>query len=242
MKWKLTTMLIVCLFLVSESYAQDKKKSKKIILSGIVIDNEHNPVQNATVFFDGKNTNVKSDEQGKFRVKIKPSVKTIVVFSLFNGVKELEYQGQEEILFILDNTNQVVQHPLNAPKAEEEKDLVNVGYGIADKRDLTTSVGEVSKQRMQSARHYSNIYEMIKGEVPGVSVNGNSIIIRGESSLKLSNEPLYVVNGSPTSSISDISPSDVKSISILKGASAAIYGSRGANGVILIVLKSGEDK
>ena len=77
---------------------------------------------------------------------------------------------------------------------------------------------------------------MIRGEVPGVQVNGTSIIIQGASSLTLSTEPLFVVDGIVVNSIDYISPISVKSIEILKGSAASIYGSRGANGVILIRL------
>jgi len=83
---------------------------------------------------------------------------------------------------------------------------------------------------------YRNIYDMIRGEVAGVQVMGNSIRIQGVGSLNLSTEPLYVVDGMVVSSIAEIQPYNVKSIEILKGSSASIYGSRGANGVILIKL------
>ena len=81
---------------------------------------------------------------------------------------------------------------------------------------------------------------MIKGQVPSVEVSGKSIRIQGFSSLG-STEPLFVVDGIVSSSIDDIPPSQVKSIEVLKGSSAAIYGSRGANGVILIRLISASD-
>jgi TonB-dependent SusC/RagA subfamily outer membrane receptor len=82
---------------------------------------------------------------------------------------------------------------------------------------------------------------MIRGEVPGVQVSGTSIRIQGASSLMLSTEPLFVVDGMVVNSIGDIQPFTVKSIEILKGSSAAIYGSRGANGVILINLVGAGD-
>jgi len=83
---------------------------------------------------------------------------------------------------------------------------------------------------------------MIRGEVPGVQVNGNQIVIRGQSSINLTNEPLFVVDGVVVSSIENISPRQVKSISILKGPDASIYGSRSAGGVLLIDLKGGSDR
>jgi len=241
MKRKLTLILILSLFILGNNYAQNKKKHKKVTLNAIVLDEEKNPVENASVFIDGKNCGTKSDAEGHFKIKVKPSVKTITVFTLFNGAVEYTYDGEEEITFVLSIDNSVHQDPLNEPTRVEEE-IVNVGYGTSSKRKLTTSVGEVNQRRFKNAQHYATIFDMIKGEVAGVVVNGSSITIRGLSSLTLSNEPLYVVNGSPVSSISDISPMDVKSISVLKGSSAAIYGSRGANGVILIKLKSASDK
>ncbi|MCD6179048.1 MAG: TonB-dependent receptor plug domain-containing protein [Bacteroidales bacterium] len=241
MKYKLIILLFISAFIVEGVNAQSKKKSKKIVLKALVVDMENNPIRNATVFVDGKKTNIKSDDDGRFQLKVKRDVKTITVFTLFNGVDELEYKGQEKVKFVLSSENLVQKNRLNTSE-EDESDLVNVGYGNTHKRNLTNSVGEVDKEQLKNAHFYSNIYDMIKGEVSGVVVNGQSITIRGKSSLTQSSEPLYVVNGSPAYSISDISPNDVKSISILKGASAAIYGSRGANGVIVIVLKTANDR
>ncbi len=240
MKSKLTIFLLISLFIVSGTYAQNKKQGKKIVLKGLVVDAENTPIQFASVFVDGKNCNIQSDANGRFRMKIKPTAESITVFTLFNGVEEIAYQGEEEMTFVLTSSDMVQQDPLNKSD-KEESDLINVGYGTAHKSSITTSVGEVNKSRFKNTQHYINIYDMIKGEVPGVVVSGTNITIRGISSITLSSQPLFVVNGSPTTNITDISPNDVKSISVLKGAAAAIYGSRGTNGVILITLKSAND-
>lgn len=241
MKSKLTFLLLISLFIVGSANAQSKKKKKKVILKALVIDTENRPIQNASIFVDGKKSSVKSDVNGRFQLKLKRTAKTITVFTLFNGAAELKYQGQKEITFILIPRNAVQQDPLNTP-SREDNDLVDIGYGKAKKRNLSTSVGEVNKEHLKNAFHYISIYDMIKGEVTGVVVNGESITIRGISSINFSNQPLFVVDGVPTSNISNLSPNDVKSISVLKGASAAIYGSRGANGVIVIRLKTGKDR
>lgn len=240
MKNKLTILLLISLFIINGSYAQSNKRSKKLTLKGLVLDTENNPVQNASIFIDGKKSSKVSDAEGRFEIKFKPSVKTITVFTLFQGVIEVAYQGEEELTFVLSSANITFEDPLNNV-VFEESDLTDVGYGNASKKNLTSSVGEVNKSRLKESHYYANIYDMIKGEVPGVVVNGNNIVIRGLSSINMSSEPLYVVDGSPVSSIANISPNDVKSISVLKGASAAIYGSRGANGVILIKLKTAND-
>lgn len=240
MKYKVYLLLIITVFLINFSFAQEKKQSKKVILSALVIDTENNPIQNATIFVDGKKASVVTDAEGRFKLKLKRNTKSISIFTLFNGVAETTYSGQEELTFVLGPSTGVVNDPLNEA-TKEEYELVDVGYGKTKKRNLATSAGNVSKEHLKNARHYNSIYDMIKGEVPGVVVSGQSITIRGKSSINMSSEALLVVNGTATSSISDISPNDVKSISVLKGASAAIYGSRGANGVIIITLKTGKD-
>jgi TonB-dependent SusC/RagA subfamily outer membrane receptor len=78
---------------------------------------------------------------------------------------------------------------------------------------------------------------MLRGEIPGVEVVGHSITIRGASTATMNTEPLFVVDGTPVMSIENILPQEVKSIDVLKGSAASIYGTRGTNGVILITLK-----
>jgi len=119
--------------------------------------------------------------------------------------------------------------------SKEQANAVNIGYGSSDTKDLSTAVSKVDTS---NAAQYKTIYEMIEGRCAGVEVSGERVIIRGMGTVNGSSDPLFVVNGVPTDDISYINPNDVKSISVLKDAgSCAIYGSRGANGVILIDLK-----
>lgn len=119
----------------------------------------------------------------------------------------------------------------------EMEDPVNVGYTTVDRKNLTTSVSVVKTEN--SLTPYRNIYEMIQGRCAGVDVDGTKVTIRGVNSINSSTDPLFVVDGVPQSGgVSWISPNDVQSITVLKdAASCAIYGSQGANGVILIDLK-----
>ncbi len=119
--------------------------------------------------------------------------------------------------------------------------MVNIGYGKVKKKDLTTPTGQIDG-REHKYDSYTNIYDMIRGEVPGVQVIGTQVLIRGTSSINSSNDPLLVVDGMSVSSIDNISPREVKSISVLKGSDAAIYGTRAAGGVILIDLKGASDR
>lgn len=113
-----------------------------------------------------------------------------------------------------------------------DEELVDTGYGKIRKKDSTSSVSSLD---VKQGSGYSDIYEYIKGRVAGVEVNGTSISIRGVRSITGSNEPLILVDGVETSDISGISPDMVERIEVLKDASStALYGFRGANGVILI--------
>jgi len=124
---------------------------------------------------------------------------------------------------------------LKGKTAPEDEEYINIGYGKVKKKNTATSVSSLDVKRGSG---YTNIYEYIKGRFAGVEVVGTTIRIRGERSLLGSNEPLILVDGMETSDISDISPDMVEKIDVLKDASStAIYGSRGANGVILITTR-----
>ncbi|MEP6731050.1 MAG: TonB-dependent receptor plug domain-containing protein [bacterium] len=128
----------------------------------------------------------------------------------------------------------------------EPKDGVDVGYGSQTKRDVATAVDRVEGDKLMEASPRT-VSDMLVGRFAGVDVyqlanGGTSIRIRGSRSLKAEQEPLIVVDGMPqhngTTSLSDLDPHDIKSIEVLKDAAAAsVYGSRGANGVILISTK-----
>lgn len=123
----------------------------------------------------------------------------------------------------------------------EENVQLAIGYGYITK-DKATHAYSYMNNKQENFCSYSNIFELINGKCPGVRVMNESnypgseqeIIIRGKNSVNLSSCALYVVDGIVVSHIAEISPCDVKSISFLKDASASIYGSRGANGVVLI--------
>ena len=119
----------------------------------------------------------------------------------------------------------------------ENEEAVEMGYGSIPKSRNTYAASNV-RINENEFESYSNIYEYIRGRVPGVQVNrDNTIVIRGVSTINSSTEPLYIVDGVEVPDISYISPKDVKSISVLKDASSSIYGTRGGNGVIIITTK-----
>ena len=123
-----------------------------------------------------------------------------------------------------------------------------IGYGTVAKKDLTGSVSSVSAKQI-AAIPVSSASEALQGKMAGVSITTTEgspdadvkIRVRGGGSLSQDNSPLYIVDGFPVSSISDIAPTDIQSVDVLKDASAAIYGIGAADGVILVTTKKGKE-
>ncbi|HPI67741.1 MAG TPA: TonB-dependent receptor plug domain-containing protein [Bacteroidales bacterium] len=233
MKFRL--LLPVLFLFIAINDLPGQKAGKKVTISGIVVDINNNPVSEAFIMIDGKNTDKRTQNNGTYKIKTSTKSDTIGIFTFSTGVSEQPINNRTVINFVLGNSPGQDNNSGNTAG----EDLVNVGYGTVDKKDLTVPVNRIEGTD-KNFSNYSNIYEMIKGQVPSVEVSGKSIRIQGSSSLG-STEPLFVVDGIVSSSIDDIPPSQVKSIEVLKGSSAAIYGSRGANGVILIRLISASD-
>lgn len=199
-------------------------------VSGKVTDSTGAPLTGVTVVVKGTMNGIITDVDGKYILSNVPGGATLL-FS-FVGMKpqEITIAGQTEVNVIMEEETIGIE------------EVVAIGYGTVKKKDLTGSVGQISPTAYK-AQPVQGISEMLRGNVPGVVVRTNGdgstrIRIRGSNSLNGSNNPLYIVDGVPMGSYS---PNDVESIEILKDASAtAIYGSRGANGVVLITTKRGK--
>ncbi len=208
---------------------------KNIPISGTVIDNNGVVMVGVNVVEKGTKNSTTTDLEGKFKISVVGS-KSVIVFSSVG----------------YDSFSQVVGEKTSFKvtlKSKEAKldDVVVIGYGTTKKSDLTGSVAMVSGSDLKKLS-MSSVAETLTGRVAGVQVTSAEgspdseikIRVRGGGSLTQDGTPLYIVDGFPVNSISDISPSDIENISILKDASStAIYGSRGANGVIIITTKSG---
>ena len=198
---------------------------------------EGQPLPGATVVIKGTTTGTTADFDGNYTLN-GVSETDILVFS---------YIGMETAEATVGK--QTVVNMTMIPSAESLDEVVVVGYGTQKKSDVTGSVASISSERLEQVPN-NNFSQALQGAVPGVSIRSNSssaeggdvsIVIRGRNSISADNGPLIVLDGIPFSgSISDINPTDIKSIDVLKDASStAIYGSRGANGVILITSKRG---
>ena len=230
-KWlrKFIMIQFLILFSVWIVNAQDTS------LSGKVSAIDGNPIPGVTVTVKGKSTGTITDSAGHFTLKLIAGSKTLV-FS-FVGMKTQE----------VPITNSTVYDVVLEEDTYNLEEVVAVGYGTVKKSDLTGSVTSVKNEAITSYAS-SNVMQALSGKAAGVQVNQNtgapganiSVRIRGTNSIQGSNEPLYVIDGFP-SSIKSLNNSDIASVEILKDASAtAIYGSRGANGVVLITTKRGE--
>ena len=230
MKLKLLLFLFLVGVSVGPSYSQ--KNNKKIIITGYIVDVNQHPIIDAIVMINNKNTNITTDRKGFFKVKVKQDATTIGIITLTNGILEEAINGRTRINFAFADLVPNHKRIQNKTAGEEE---INVGYGTVKRKNLLSPVSKIDGTNKRYASYHS-IYEMLSGEVPGVQVVGNSIQIRGVSSFMLSSEPLFVVDGIVVSSIENIPPQMVRSIEVIKGPSASIYGSRGTNGMILINL------
>jgi len=216
----------------------DKKNAEpqKRTISGTVMDSKGLPIPGATVIIKGTTVGITVDTDGKFQLSIPNTAKTLAVSFIGMKTQEIEINGQNNFSFTLEDATIGLE------------EVVAIGYGSQKRIDITGSVVSLPKERLEMVPNL-NIAQAIQGAIPGVMIQtttagaqpDQSILIRGRNSITASNDPLLVVDGIPyMGPISDINPSEVKAIEILKDASAAaIYGSRGANGVILITTKEG---
>jgi len=233
MKNKFSLLLILAMFalLQTAGYAQNK------VVKGTITDAAGLPIPGANVLLKGTKQGTSTDFDGRY--SISAGTGQVLVFSS-TGSKTVEMTVGSSSEINVKLTDDVSQ--LN--------EVVVVGYGTQKKSDVTGAVASVSAEQLMN-RPVPNAMEALQGKVAGVDVTTNerpgtvgSVRIRGNRSLTASNNPLYVVDGVPLlseSSIETLNPRDIESMDILKDASAtAIYGSRGANGVIIVTTKQGK--
>ncbi len=209
----------------------------QISISGTVVSaSDNEPVIGATVTVVGTNTGTATDLDGRFKLNV-PNANSQLNIS-FIGMTPVTVKAQDGMVVELYNNTQDLD------------EVVVVAYGTAKKSELTGAVSQVTSQQIE-ARPVTSVTSALEGTTTGLVVNstygqpGNdaSIRIRGFASINGSNEPLYVIDGMPYGgNISDLNSTDIESITVLKDAtSAALYGNRAGNGVILINTKRGRN-
>ena len=203
--------------------------------TGLVKDKTGEPMIGVNVLVKGTTNGTITDFDGKFSIPDVPSNATLVVSYI--GYLTKEVKSGKDLVIVLEEDNKTLD------------EVVVIGYGTVKRRDLTGSVASVTGEKL-AANPVANVAQALQGQLPGVSVTsqdgrpgaGMSIRIRGGGSITQSNDPLFIVDGVQVSGIDDIPADNIESIDVLKdAASTAIYGARGANGVILVTTKGGKD-
>jgi len=246
---KRVSTLLLCVFFTLTAFSQTKT------ITGKVTDDKGNPVQGATVTAKGTKGGASTGADGTYSLTVPASAKVIVISSVGFTQKEVPIGGQSSI----DVSMVTSQTNLN--------EVVVIGYGTARKKELTGAYSVISAKDFNKVPS-ATPDQLLQGRVPGLDVTVASgqpgtavqVKIRGNNSIRSGTDPLYVVDGIPldgrsarpsfgvtglgntpdANALTWINPNDIENISVLKDAAAsAIYGSRGANGVIIITTKAG---
>ena len=242
---KLLTVIIMLLFTFQLAHSQSN-------VSGTVTSSEDNtPLPGITVLLQGTNNGVSTNLEGEYEIDLNSDQfqNGTLVFSGVGFVRqEIQINGRSEINVVLDTDTALLD------------EVVVVGFGSQIKEKVTGNISSVSASDIEGVP-VNSLEQAIQGKAAGVFIQTNNgklgqgiqVRVRGSASVSASNQPLYVIDGIPvttsnlsrnaaaTNPLADINPNDIESIDILKDASAAaIYGSRGSNGVVLITTKQGQ--
>ena len=219
------TMLLTALLMMSMA-------AEARVISGTVKDQTGETIISASVMVKGTTVGTVTDFDGNYTLDVPDDAK-VLIFS-YVGMKTQELTITGDVMNVVLSEN-----------SEVLEEVVVTGYGTTKKRDLVTAVSSVNADQLKDIP-VASASEALQGKLAGVSVTTTEgspdadvkIRVRGGTSLTQSSDPLYIVDGMPVSSISDIAPSDIASMDVLKDAAAtAIYGAQGANGVIIITTK-----
>ena len=223
--------------LVAATLTMSANGFAQTVIKGNVTDNTGEPIIGASVIEQGTNTGGVTDLDGNFTITLTGNSKKLKISYVGMKPQLVNVAGKSTINVKLEDDS----NSLN--------DVVVIGYGAVKKKDLTGAVATVDNKALTQVP-VASASEALTGKMPGVQITTTEgspdadvkIRVRGGGSITQSNDPLYSVDGFPVETISDIPASDIEDITVLKDASStAIYGSRGANGVILVTTKGGKE-
>lgn len=199
------------------------------------VSDEQGPLPGVSVKIKGTNTGISTGSDGKFTIKASNGA-VLVFTSIGYTTKEVPVTGAGPVNVVLASSNRQLE------------EVVVIGYGSTTRSNVTGSISKISAEAI-AERPITRVEQALQGQMAGVSVRSTSgapgsditVNVRGAASINGVSTPLYVVDGVPLDNLSGINPSDIQSIDVLKdAASAAIYGSRGSNGVVLVTTKRGK--
>ncbi|MGB0523169.1 MAG: SusC/RagA family TonB-linked outer membrane protein [Flammeovirgaceae bacterium] len=228
---KVLLLMLILLCYTAPSWAQE------ITVSGTIKDEAGDGLPGATVVIKGTNDGAVADIDGKYTIKV-PNAEAILVFNYVGFTKQEIKVGAQKVIDVVLKNSTVLE------------EVVVTGYGDFDKNKFTGSAAVVGSKEIENVP-MANFEQMLQGQAPGLLVQSGSgqpgaaaaVTLRGINSISSGTTPLYVIDGVPVSSaqFASLNPNDFESVNVLKdAAAAAIYGSRGANGVIVITTKKGK--
>lgn len=226
-------LMIFTLLLLNSIQAQ----VEQTIITGKVVDSENEPLAGVNILLKGTAVGTVTNSSGYYEVKSKDVSKAVLIFR-FVGMTTQE---------ISINGKKIINVTMSAdPKMLNE--VVSVGYANSRKADIAATVSSITAKEIENTP-VATLFDALKGKIPGLVINSSdgsqessiSVRVRGGISVTQDNSPLFIVDGFPTeNALSFLSPNDIERVDVLKDAAAtAIYGSQGANGVIIITTKSG---
>lgn len=236
--------------ILSKAAEQVEANKDDITITGVVMDEKGEPIPGASVLLKGTKNGMITDLDGRFSISYSSTVKNPQLLISFVGMasQTVNIKGRTDVKIRL------------ASEVSDLDEVVVIGYGTAKAKDLTGSVSRISQKDIEMAPMTSSISGMLQGKAAGVNVmissasptSPVSVVIRGQSSLSGDGQPLWIIDGVPqyssgisgdvSNTLYNLNLNDVQSIDILKDASAtAIYGSRAANGVVIVTTKTGTE-
>jgi TonB-linked SusC/RagA family outer membrane protein len=234
----ITAKGILSLFLTIFLYSYSlNAQTTPLTVSGKISDETGKPLESVTIQVKGTSTATTTKADGTFQISVPSGSSVLMVSSVGFLSQEIPVNNRSDIQFTMTNA------------VNSLEDVVVVGYGTRRKTDVTGAVSSINNEQIRSVPT-ANLTQALQGRIAGIEAtpgsfrpgSGSRIRIRGNRSFAATNDPLYVVDGIPvTYTIDDINPLDIESVDVLKDASStAIYGVRGANGVIQITTKKGK--
>jgi TonB-dependent SusC/RagA subfamily outer membrane receptor len=246
MKSKLHLVILFSLVFFNVLNAQ---KSGKITITGTVVDLNNKPIENAMITIDGQKTTALTDTAGNYSVKVKATATKLGVLTLGNGYFEEEIGNRNKIDISFSTVTKVSPYSIRNDDSDSEEAAlqgrssegevpVNIGYAIVKRKYLTGDI-QLIDPRDKKIRNYTSVQEMVLGEVSGVAKFGERIVFLSSKNFGGFVDPLIIIDGvySQPGDLSIIRPNTLESVAVLKGAAAAIYGSRGYGGAILVTTK-----
>ena len=220
---KSKSLLLILLLIVGFVQGQNK-------LIGTVTNSTNQPIANANVYLDSISAKTTTNKKGEFEVLVPKSTKVINVYSAEYGLLTSAYQNETKMNFMFLETVKI--------KNNTNSNDISLGYDKEENQYKVLNKQSINAEKDKTSTTFATIFDLIRGRLSGVSVSrDNKITIRGASSIRNIGDPLFVLDGMIVSSIDFISPNNVKTVRVLKGAEASIYGAQGTNGVIVITTK-----